>query len=232
MQDQSWIKLHRQILENHFLMHDKNAWWVFTQLLLRVGKQKGEWAGSVRELADKHHLNMSYATLYSALKRLEKEQIIKQDNKQRYTVISICNWGTYQTTGKQQSKPVASTRQAHGKQLTEVKNPQNKKENKTNTGSKKIEPKPVAKAYYDAVTALGLPTVNHTTLQTKIRALEKELGEERAVNYLNYVADHYNEIEMEYKPELNQSIDLYAKHIQVRNALKRLYKNDESRRYA
>lgn len=118
-----WVKLHRKILENIFLMHDDNAFIVFTKLLM-MANSKGEVGSSGRELAKK--INLNYSTLYKVLSRLEEEAMIKQSSKQRYTVISICNWGNYQETGKHYGKQMVSTGEAGGKQTTGVPRIENK----------------------------------------------------------------------------------------------------------
>lgn len=124
-----WIKLHRQILENIELMNDDTAYIVFTKLLL-LANNKGEIGESGRKLADK--LNIKHATLYKTLKRLESYQMVKQSSKQRYTVICICNWDSYQETSKHYGKQLVNTRETAGKQTTGVARIENKNKEKGN----------------------------------------------------------------------------------------------------
>lgn len=101
---EEWIKLHTKIVQNPFLVHDATATMVFIKLLLlskQVGDLKGQWFGSVRKLATEDIFPMNYSTLYKALQRLEVEGMIKQQSKQRYTLITICNWHNYQ--GRQEA---------------------------------------------------------------------------------------------------------------------------------
>lgn len=105
--EKGWVKLHRKITENIFLMHDNNAYLVFTKLLLMVGKEKGQWAGGRRQLGEL--MNMNHRTLYDVLIRLESQQLIEIESNQRYSTISICNWTKYQSQPNQE-KEVVPTR--------------------------------------------------------------------------------------------------------------------------
>lgn len=122
-----WVKLHRKIGENIFLMKDNNAYIVFTKLLL-LANSKGEIGQSTRELAET--VNLNHSTLYKTLKRLEGETLIKQTSKHNYTIVYICNWGKYQEVGKHYGKQMVNTRETDGKRLTGVARIENKnKEN-------------------------------------------------------------------------------------------------------
>lgn len=100
--DKGWVKLHRRILENHFLMHDDRAYAVFTKLLMLVGSEKGQWSGGRVVLSE--ILIMNPNTLYSVLKRLEEQQLISIDSNMRYTTYTICNWSKYQSVGNRTSE--------------------------------------------------------------------------------------------------------------------------------
>lgn len=105
--EKGWVKLHRRITENVFLMHDNNAYLVFTKLLLMVGKEKGQWSGGRRQLGEL--MNMNHRTLYDVLIRLESQQLIAIESNQRYSVITICKWGEYQNQPNQANE-VSTTR--------------------------------------------------------------------------------------------------------------------------
>jgi len=112
-----WVKLHRKITENIFLMKDNNAYMVFTKLLI-LANSKGQVGLSSRNLAET--VNLSHGTLYKTLKRLEGETLIEQSSKHSYTLISICKWADYQETGKQYGKQMVNAGETHGKRLTGV----------------------------------------------------------------------------------------------------------------
>lgn len=89
-----WVKLHRKLLDNSFLMNDLNAFTVFIKLLLIVNS-KGEWSGGRRQLAA--ILDINDRTLYDVLKRLESHQITNLKSNHKYSVITICNYTKYQS---------------------------------------------------------------------------------------------------------------------------------------
>lgn len=122
-----WVKLHRKMLENIELNKDPTAKLLFIDLLM-LSNSKGEIGLSGRELALR--LEANYSTLYKALKRLEDYQMVKQFSKQRYTLIMICNWSKYQSSGKHFGKQPVSSGEAAGKQTTGVPRIENKNKEK------------------------------------------------------------------------------------------------------
>jgi DNA-binding PadR family transcriptional regulator len=93
--ERGWVKLHRKIEENHFLMHDDNAYLLFTKLLLFVNSN-GEYAVGRRVLGDRANMNPN--TLYGVLVRLEREGLVTIESRKKYSIIRIVNWGRYQAT--------------------------------------------------------------------------------------------------------------------------------------
>lgn len=136
-----WVKLHRKILENVELMNDDTAYIVFTKLLL-MANSKGQIGQSGRELGET--LKIKHSTLYKCLKRLEEYQMIKQSSKHSYTLILICNWSTYQDTGKHFGKQLVNGRETDGKHQTGVARIENK--NKESSLAKN-EPAATKKGY-------------------------------------------------------------------------------------
>lgn len=104
--EQGWVKLHRQMLDNHFLMKDNNAYLVFTKLLMMVN-QKGEIAAGRRQLADLMFMNDR--TLYGILVRLENQGMLKIESQVRYSIIRICNWATYQQKANRGESEIATS---------------------------------------------------------------------------------------------------------------------------
>lgn len=104
-----WVKTYRMSLSNEIYRHDHTAWRVFTSLLLIVDKNTGDWSGGIYQLASIMVMNPN--TIYKSLKRLQKNGMISHVGKNKYSVISICNWSEYQCdgnnkvkTGEEQSK--------------------------------------------------------------------------------------------------------------------------------
>lgn len=135
--EKGWVKLHRQIFENHFLMHDDICFVLFTKLLLTVGRNKGEISGGRKQLAKKYC--MSEYVFYRAIKRLESHQIVHSISHSKYTVYTICNWHKYQDNiaqGSAQHPHSTRTAPAH----------YNKKKNKEKeVGPSKIDEDLIAK---------------------------------------------------------------------------------------
>ena len=125
--DKGWIKLHRAILENAFLMHDERAFVVFMKLLLMVGKNKGEWSGGRHQLAE--YLEMNPNTLYSVLGRLESNNIINRSANNRYTIITVVNWHKYQSSSTSTSTGSTPARQQRVNSASTSQQHYNKKEN-------------------------------------------------------------------------------------------------------
>lgn len=115
--EQGWVKVHRQLLDNHFLMKDNNAYIVFTKLLLMVNK-KGEIAAGRRQLADLMYMNDR--TLYGILVRLESQGMITIESMVRYSVIHIKNWGLYQQNANRVEKETATEDATLAEQGSEV----------------------------------------------------------------------------------------------------------------
>lgn len=128
-----WVKLHRKIAENHFLMNDDAAFTVFAKLLLFVGKAKGELAGGKYDLAERFNMNPS--KFYRTMLRLESEGIVNRKVNHRYTVYTICNWHRYQSTNEPQSEPEANHRRTTGEHYNKKK-----KEKKTYSDFEHLEP--------------------------------------------------------------------------------------------
>lgn len=132
-----YIRLHRKIEENNFLMQDNNAYIVFTKLLILVGREKGQWAGGRKQLSKR--VNLAESTLYKAINRLEREQLISVTRNKRYSIYHICNWHNYQNVPNRLNLDLGTIREPHGNTLTRTKEINNK------TRTINLEEKPAAK---------------------------------------------------------------------------------------
>lgn len=145
LMEKGWVKAHRSILENHFLMHDNNAYLVFTKLLLLVGKNKGEWSGGRKQLAEL--TNISEGTLYNTLQRLEANSIINRKANSRYSVITICNWHKYQArpTDNPTADPTGAQQPTNSPPTAHQHSNKNKNKNKKRISTVKIDQELAAK---------------------------------------------------------------------------------------
>lgn len=86
----------------------------------------------------------------------------------------------------------------------------------------------VSKSYYDTVTELQLPVRNHTNLRSRIKAMEKEVGKEPALLYLDFVRTFYPKLPDDgYKPQLTESLDIYAKRVALKSWIERQVVNQQ-----
>lgn len=91
-----WVKLYRQTLDNPIWQRDRTAWQIFEYLLIMAygGRPQGTVSTTRQQIANACLINND--TVYSALKRLKKAEMITTTSNNQFTVISICNWKKYQ----------------------------------------------------------------------------------------------------------------------------------------
>ncbi|TRZ80530.1 hypothetical protein D4R86_04220 [bacterium] len=126
---EGWIKLYRKFSEWEWFNISEMVH-LFIYLLLNANHEDGEWRGieikrgqiltGLYKLNDK--TKISIQTLRTCLKRLEKTNEINIQTTNKYSIITICNYESYQgiqqTTNKQPNKQLTSNQQATNKQLT------------------------------------------------------------------------------------------------------------------
>jgi len=208
-----WIKLHAQVLDNEIWRNDRTAWHVFEYLLLKAysGKPQGVVVTSRYQIADMVGGNNN--TIYKALKRLEKAKMVTSVATNKKTTIRICNWNNYQGNGNQSGNNKVTTKQQQSNTLNRYKNKD--KDITTNV----VTENKVGALYYQVVKTLNLPVLNHNTLRAKIKALETEDSPETIINYLEFMRDKYTGLSLEYKPHINNALDLYSKRKQIENII-------------
>jgi len=92
-----WRKWWRDILDHPVFINDPKAWRVFETLIL-LADDDGQWSGGIHQLADR--IREKKSTVQGCLSRLEAQSMIVRSPNARYTVFSICNWGTYQSDAR------------------------------------------------------------------------------------------------------------------------------------
>lgn len=118
-----WIKLHRKLLESR-VFSDPKVLKVWIWCLCRAGYKKQFYLGKDIESGSfvtgrffgSDECGMKKSSHYLSLKKLEEWGMISQKPNNRFTVVSICNWTTYQlldteglTTDEQQIDNKAKT---------------------------------------------------------------------------------------------------------------------------
>ena len=122
MENTGWIKLHRALISNKFLLRDTNAFVVFIRLLLLVDRKTGQWEGGRIQLGTWCGLNPM--TAYKSAIRLQKAKMVTLSSNNKYTTFSICNWSKYQmidnsdgnnerTTGEQPENTLTRSKEVY-----------------------------------------------------------------------------------------------------------------------
>jgi len=138
METNGWIKLHRKMLEWEWY-NDSNTFRLFIHLLLLANHEKKRWRGieinrgelvtGRKKLAKE--LMLSERKIRTSLMRLKSTNEIAIKTTNKYSIISICNYSTYQTKDNAKrpaERPTSSP--TSDQQVTTNKNDKNNKENK------------------------------------------------------------------------------------------------------
>ena len=98
-----WIKMHRKILSWEWY-HDSGMVHLFIHLLLNANHEDKKWKGQViqrgqlitgrRELSKR--TGLSERSIRTFIKRLKNDQQIAIKTTNKFTIITICNYNTYQ----------------------------------------------------------------------------------------------------------------------------------------
>lgn len=112
-----WIKLYRKFLDWEWFTDAKMVQ-LFAYLLLSASIEQRKWKGITLERGQlattypelSERLNQSVQNLRTALQRLENSQIINRQVTNKYTIITICNFDSYQA--KEESEQQAGNSQS------------------------------------------------------------------------------------------------------------------------
>jgi len=133
---EGWIKLHRKFIEWEWF-DDSDMVKIFIFLLLKANHKDNKWRGidvkrgqlitGYKTLSKQ--LKMSIKVLRNRLKKLELTGEIGRQTGSQFTVITVCNYDSYNAPetkeGKQMGVKRASKGQAEGKQGATNKNEEN-----------------------------------------------------------------------------------------------------------
>lgn len=132
-----FIKLHRQIIDWEWYQ-DVNTKSVFIHILLNacydecrfMGRPvtRGQYITSLSRLS--RDLNISVRQVRTALNRLEKTGEIDTQTSNKATLVTICNYDSYQVEEKKSKKKSTSKRQAVDTQPTDISKKEIKIEDK------------------------------------------------------------------------------------------------------
>ncbi len=107
---QGWVKLHISTLDNEVYKHDPTAWRLFEYLLLKAykGVPQGRVVTTRDKIADALHGNST--TLYKALMRLKKANMVTTEGTRRFTTINIVKWHSYQGVSNSKSNTLVTSK--------------------------------------------------------------------------------------------------------------------------
>lgn len=140
---QGWIKLHRCLLTkpiwNDSTPEQKTVLMTILMLANHQGREwefkgerykaePGQFITSLESLTQKCGKGVSIQNVRTSLKRFEKYDFLTNESTNKNRLITIVNWGFYQSTQEELTNNPTSNQQATNKQLTTNKNDKNDKE--------------------------------------------------------------------------------------------------------
>jgi hypothetical protein len=138
---EGWIKLYRKFSEWEWFNISEMVH-LFIYLLLNANHEEGEWRGVLIKRGQiltglnslQQNTKISYQKLRTCLKRLEKTKEINIQVTNKYSIITICNYESYQdckqTTNNQSNIELTLNEQATNIELTTNNNKENKDKEK------------------------------------------------------------------------------------------------------
>lgn len=161
---EGWITLNRKILDWEWY-DDSKMVHLFIHLLLRANHEDARWHGKVVERGsfitslDKlsEETSLSVKSVRTCLQKLEKTGEICMQTANKYRVITICKYDSYQDDTNNKGKQTASESQSNGKQRATNNNDNNIIESFTNVNNssepeKEVKPKKASKKKNDVIT--------------------------------------------------------------------------------
>lgn len=139
MSNQGWIKLHRKVSENQFCYGDSErlGFWIYLLVLANhkpntfllgnqeVSVKEGQFATGRKRLSE--ITGVSEMKVERWLTYLENAQQIGQQKYNKYRVITIRKWGTYQQDEQENAQQLNNRRTTDEQQMNTNKNDKNEK---------------------------------------------------------------------------------------------------------
>lgn len=137
---EGWIKLHRCLTQKAIWLDSTPEQKVILITLLMMANHEGrewEWKGekfkadpgqfvtSLKSIVEKSGTGISIQNVRSALLRFEKYDFLTNESTNRNRLITIVNWGLYQSQSPTLTSKPTGDQQATNKQLTTNKNDKN-----------------------------------------------------------------------------------------------------------
>jgi len=131
-----WIKLHRQFLDWEWYS-EPNCLRVFLHCLLKANHRDKAYRGTLIKRGTfvtsfevlQYELSLTTQQLRTVLRKLESTGEINKQSTSKGTLITVCNYNTYQEEGLDENtdsnKPTTNEQQTNNKQSTTTKNDKN-----------------------------------------------------------------------------------------------------------
>lgn len=181
MNDNGWIKLHRNILTWEW-WDDFNVRALFIYCLLKANPTEKQWHGttiprgsfvtSLPELAK--GTGLSVQKIRTAISKLKSTGEITDQSTREYRIVTICNYSTYQVVGNSEQQTNQQTEQ-------QINNRQSTDNQQTNNSNEEIENNIIIDSSLRSESTSDLPSDTSSDD-------EKEKIEEEKINYQKLVA--------------------------------------------
>lgn len=123
-----WIKFHKKTIENEMWRNDRTAWHIFEGLLMIVKTETGSWSGGRLQMSQL--FGIKDTTIYKALLRLQKANMVTLSSNNKFSTIHICNWKKYQAVSNNASNNKVTTKGQQSNTLKRNKETRNKESSK------------------------------------------------------------------------------------------------------
>lgn len=177
---------------------------------------------SNKTIADE--LGLSQGRVANIISELHSEGWIKVNLKDRNRT-SIEPLLTIATPSRKSETLNADVKQASRKRETPLNvdvNIEHSLDYSENTVKAVAEKDTVSVLYFEVAKALGLPVRNYNNVRSAIAKMKGEDTEENLVKYLQFLKERWAGLNYDYKPELNEALDIHAKRLAVISSVKRI----------
>ena len=155
MTDGGWLKLHRKLIQKPIWKQstpEQKAILITLLCMVNHEEQEWEWQGrkyickpgqvitSLEKIAKEAGKGITLKNVRTAIDRFQKYGFLANESTNKNRLITITNWGLYQSGDDEQASKQASNGQATGKQRATNKNNKNDKNDKNNINNIFIPP--------------------------------------------------------------------------------------------
>ncbi len=221
--DTGWVKIHRKLLENPFMRKPSYvSLWV--TLLLKANHKPKEFMWNkglilVQEgqmITGRKQLSMETgipeSTIEDILKYLETQHQIQQQKENKYRLITIVNWKTYQKSDTTSDRKATTKQQ----QTDTNKNVKNVKKDTSETSSPDVS---ILIKSFESLNPASKKFYGNTTQRKACQMLIHSYGLERVTNVIENILPKSNT--MKFFPVITTPVQLSDKWATLESAIHR-----------